>query len=98
VESTLVRRDQFDITPRGIVHRPTDAAFTPSPGDPHSGIVRIGQLGNKVPNGSGFKSDDVLRIMWALWAEYVGENPRVFSARGELTKDHATAPEQRKES
>ena len=34
----LVRRDQFNITPEGIVHKPTDAAFTPYPGDPHSGI------------------------------------------------------------
>ena len=40
----LVRRDQFNITPRGIVHKPTDAAFTPYPGDPYSGITRLGQL------------------------------------------------------
>jgi len=33
----LVRRDQFNITPQGIVHKPTDAAFTPYPGDPYSG-------------------------------------------------------------
>jgi hypothetical protein len=34
----LVRRDQFNITPQGIVHKPTDAAFTPYPGDPFSGL------------------------------------------------------------
>jgi hypothetical protein len=27
----LPRRDQFNITPEGIVHKPTDAAFIPSP-------------------------------------------------------------------
>ena len=43
----LVRRDQFNITPQGIVHKPTDAAFTPYAGDPYSGITRLGQLGNK---------------------------------------------------
>ena len=42
----LVRRDQFNITPQGIVHKPTDAAFTPYAGDPYSGITRLGQLGN----------------------------------------------------
>ena len=47
MESTLVRRDQFNITPRGIVHKPTDAAFTPDPGDPYSGIERLGQLCNR---------------------------------------------------
>ena len=31
MESTLVMRDQFNITPQGIVHKPTDAAFTPYP-------------------------------------------------------------------
>ena len=44
----LVRRDQFNITPQGIVHKPTDAAFTPYPGDPYSGITRLGQLGENI--------------------------------------------------
>ena len=74
----LVRRDQFNITPQGIVHKPTDAAFTPSPGDPYSGITRMGQLDNKHPNGSGFRSDDVQRMMRELWIEYVIGNPKLF--------------------
>jgi hypothetical protein len=49
MEHTLVRRDQYHITPFGIVHTPTDAAFTPNPGDPNSGIERMGQLLNKNP-------------------------------------------------
>jgi hypothetical protein len=78
MESTLVRRDQFNITPQGIVHKPTDAAFTPDPGDPYSGIERLGQLCNKHPNGSGFRTDDVRRMMRELWAEYVASNPQLF--------------------
>jgi hypothetical protein len=76
MESILVRRDQFNITPQGIVHKPADAAFTPDPGDPHSGIERLGQLGNEHP--SGFRSNDVLRMMRELWAEYVVNNPQQF--------------------
>jgi hypothetical protein len=76
MESILVRRDQFNITPQGIVHKPTDAGFTPDPGDPHSGIERLGQLGNEHP--SGFRSDDVLRMMRELRAEYVVNNPQQF--------------------
>jgi len=74
----LVRRDQFNIGPQGIVHKPTDAAFTPNPGDPYSGIERLGQLRNKHPNGSGFITEDVQRMMRELWAEYVAANPRLF--------------------
>jgi hypothetical protein len=78
MESCLVRRDQFDISPQGITHTPTDAAFTPYPGDPRSGILRMGQFGNKHPNGSGFNFDDVERLMRELWAEYVASNPQLF--------------------
>jgi hypothetical protein len=74
MENTLVRRDQFNISPQGIVHKPTDAAFTPDPGDPYSGIDRLGQLRSETPNGSEFRSDDVLRMMRELWAEYVAGN------------------------
>jgi hypothetical protein len=74
----LVRRDQFNITPQGIVHKPTDAAFTPYPGDPNSGITRLGQLGNKHPNGNSFRPEDVQRMMWELWVEYVTGNSQLF--------------------
>ena len=78
MENTLVRRDQFNVSPQGIVHKPTDAAFTPDPGDPYSGINRLGQLGNQTSNGSGFRSDDVLRMMRELWTEYVASNVSLF--------------------
>jgi len=70
----LVRRDQFNITPQGIVHKPTDAAFTPFPGDPYSGITRMGRLGNQAFDGKAFNADDVQRMMRDLWVEYVISN------------------------
>ncbi len=77
----LVRRDQFNITPQGIVHKPTDAAFTPYPGDPYSGIRRLGQLGSAHPNnGSGFRPEDVQRMMRELWTQYVTDNPQLFKS------------------
>jgi hypothetical protein len=78
MENILVRRDQFNITPHGIVHKPTDASFTPYPGEAYCGITRMGQLGNRHPNGSGFKPDDVQRMMRQLWIEYVVGNPKLF--------------------
>ena len=76
--STLVRRDQFNITPQGILHKPTDAAFTPHPGDPYSGALRSGQLGTQLPNGQTYCPEDVQRVMEELWAEYVIGNRELF--------------------
>jgi hypothetical protein len=76
--SNLVRRDQFNISPQGIVHKPTDAGFTPRPGDPQSGTMRLGTLGNQHPDGSDYRPDDVQRVMRELWAEYVAANPQTF--------------------
>ena len=78
MENTVVRRDQFNITPQGIVHKPTDAAYTPNPGDPYTGIHRLGQLGNETSQESGFRSEDVLLMMRELWAEYVASNLQLF--------------------
>jgi hypothetical protein len=85
MEHTLVRRDQFNISPQGIVHKPTDAAFTPDPSDPYSGMVRLGQLGSVSPNGGGFNPDDVHRVMHELWVEYVAANPELFERGSETT-------------
>jgi hypothetical protein len=76
-EHVLVRRDQFNITPLGIIHKPTDAAFTPHPGDPYSGTYRSGQLNNDTP-GPRFDTDHVQRLMRELWAEYVTSNRDLF--------------------
>ena len=65
--NVLVRRDQFNITPQGVVHKPTNAAFTPHPATHIPGITRLGQLGSKHPHGNGFRPEDVQRMMWELW-------------------------------
>jgi hypothetical protein len=73
-----VRRDQFNITPEGIVHKPTDAAFIPSPGDPLKGTFRLGSLGAALPNGDKFRARAVDRMMRELWKEYVKANQALF--------------------
>jgi hypothetical protein len=79
--NTLVRRDQFNITPQGVIHKPTEAAFIPHPGDPNSGVVRLGQLGAQLPNGEGYNAEVVERRMKELWTEYVAPNPDLFKTR-----------------
>ena len=76
--ATLVTRNQFNVTPQGVVHKPTEAAFTPRPGDPLSGTMRLGQLVNQRPDGRGYRAEDVLRIMGVLWEEFVASNPEMF--------------------
>jgi hypothetical protein len=74
----LVRRDQFNITPEGIVNKPTDAAFIPSPGDPLKRTLRLGSLGAALPNGDKFRARAVNRMMRDLWKEYVKANQALF--------------------
>jgi hypothetical protein len=76
VADILIRRDQFNITPQGIVHKPTGAAFTPYPTDPFSGTMRAGNL--VLANGDKYRGDEVQRIMRELWVEYVTANADHF--------------------
>jgi hypothetical protein len=71
MKTSLVTRDQFDISSQGIVHKPTGAAFTPFPGDRYSGTTRIGTVDSPQPNGVIYRAEDVERIMRELWAEYL---------------------------
>ena len=50
----------------------------PSPGNPNSGVVRLGQLGNQPPNGNHYEPEDVQRMMRELWEEFVAKNPDMF--------------------
>jgi hypothetical protein len=43
--SAPVRRDQFEISPKGITHKPTGANFIPDPGEPGWGYLDPGKLG-----------------------------------------------------
>lgn len=77
--SILVRRDQFNILPQGIIHKPTGAYFAPHSGDPYSGSIRLGQLGNAVPVGDRYDPDQVKKMMMQLWTEYVAANSALFN-------------------
>jgi hypothetical protein len=81
-----VKRDQFSVSPYGIVHMPTDAAFTPNSSNPNSGTLRVGHLSSRPPNDGGFKPDDVCRFMDELWVEYVANHPELSEAA--LPKQH----------
>lgn len=74
METILVKRDQFDITPQGIVHKPTNTYFAPHVGDPYSGSIHLGQLANAVPVSEHYDLDEVKKMMMQLWAEYVAVN------------------------
>ena len=76
--STAVRRDQFEISPKGITHTPTGAKYTPHPGAPHSGTLNPSRLGNVLANGEDYRPHEVQTMMEWLWAEYVDANPRLF--------------------
>lgn len=51
METKLVRRDQFNISPQGTVHKPTDAAFTPYPVI-LSGTMRLVRSATNNPTGT----------------------------------------------
>jgi hypothetical protein len=76
--SILIRRDQFNITPEGIVHKPTDSHFAPRAGDPSTGSIRLGQVGNVVPVGERYDPVQLKKIMIQLWTEYVTANSNLF--------------------
>jgi hypothetical protein len=75
---TPVTRGQFVITAEGITHVPTGATFTLHPGNPHSGNMYKGQLGNKLRNGEDHRPHEVEEMMQRMWAEYVAKNPEAF--------------------
>jgi hypothetical protein len=72
--SKPVTREQFEISARGIIHRPTGATFTPHPGSPFSGTVNKSQLGKLGKGGDDYSPYEVEEMMERLWAEYVKAN------------------------
>ena len=85
MDRASVKRDQFDLSPHGIIHMPTDATFTPDPRDPNSGTMQVGYLSSRQPNDGGFRPDDVCRVMTELWVEYVANHPELFRGPGRQT-------------
>ena len=68
--STRVTPDQFEISDQGITHKPMGCTFTPYPGQPQSGNMRLGQLGNKLPSGDDYRPDEVQAMMKDPWAKH----------------------------
>lgn len=78
VASILVSRDQFNVTPEGITHKPTGAFFAPDIGNPLSGSIRAGQLEGEPRTGDRYDPETVKRMMRELWAEFVEASPGLF--------------------
>jgi hypothetical protein len=75
VGSKPVTREQFEITVRGITHKPTGATFTPDPSNPFSGTMNKSQLGNvQTRGGDSYSPYEVEVMMEQLWAEYAKAN------------------------
>jgi hypothetical protein len=76
--SSPVRRDQFEISPKGITHTPTGAQHIPYRGAPHLGNMNLSKLGSVLLNGDDYRPQEVQTMMEQLWADYVAANPRLF--------------------
>jgi hypothetical protein len=68
---TPVEEGQFEITDKGIKHKPTGYAFTPYPGQPFSGNTRMGHHGSKLPNDEDYDPGEVEAMMKRLWSAHV---------------------------
>jgi hypothetical protein len=55
-----------------------DLRFTPYPGQPFAGILHMGQLGSRLPDGDEYRPEGVKKVMQTLWKEYVAENVVLF--------------------
>lgn len=69
--STPVKRDQFKVSDAGIEHMPTGYGFTPHPGSPTSGTVRVGNHGNKLKTGEDYRPHEVEAMMDEMWREHL---------------------------
>ena len=74
MESILITRDQFNVTPQGVTHKPTDASFVPDRDDLRSGSTRLGRLACESTSGDTYDKVVVERMMRQLWAEYLAAN------------------------
>ncbi len=76
--SSPVQRDQFEVWPKGITHKPAGTTYTPHRGAQYSGSMNLRQFGTILTNGEDYRLDEVQTMMEHLWAEYVDANPRLF--------------------
>ncbi len=64
--------EEFEISKRGIVHRPTKERFTSHPGKPADGLWQDGHTLATLD----YDQDEVRQIGRKLWANYVSEQKR----------------------
>jgi hypothetical protein len=76
VGRSLVSREQFEVSDKGVKHTPTGYSFTPYPGDPTSGHVDKAMLGNKLPNGEDYRPHEVEEMARRLWLEHCKKMPK----------------------
>lgn len=67
---SIVTREQFEVSDEGITHKPTGYSFTPYPGDPNSGTVNKGRLGDKLETGEDYRPQEVEEMARRLWLEH----------------------------
>jgi hypothetical protein len=60
VDSSIVLREQFEITNDVITHMPTGYSFAPD------GAERMGRLGKRLPSGERYQPDDVREMATRL--------------------------------
>jgi len=75
--SKPITREQFEISMRGITHKPTRVTYTPKPSNPFSGTVNKSQLGKIGKLDADYPPYEV-EMMEELWVEYVEANPGEF--------------------
>ena len=67
---TAARPDQFEVTDKGVTHKPTGCTFTPYRSGARTGNMTLGQLGNKLAFGEQFRPSEVQAMMLQLWENY----------------------------
>ena len=60
---------EFEVTPEGVLHKPTRARFYPHPGSDMLDNVSFGSLRSVLPNGDVYREDDVTKMAEKLWAK-----------------------------
>ena len=71
---TIVSRQQYVISDHGITHTPTGYSFTPYAGNPSSGRLNKGRLGDLLPSGEDYRPYEVEEMARQLWEEFVKQH------------------------
>jgi len=70
---SVVSAEQFSLVDGSVIHRPTEAEFTPTSPCGESILVWTGTLERLMQDGRIFKYDEVLAAARAHWLALAGE-------------------------